>query len=262
MRPSRILLLAGTFEARKIAALLAAHPGIEVTASLAGRVTRPATYPVPVVSGGFGGAAGMTQMLERDGIDLLVDATHPFAVNITANAARACEMAGIEMLRFDRPRWMPGEDDRWLEFATLDEAIGAIPGGFRAFAPLGSGVLDTPVRELLANRPDLEFVLRLIEAPGKPLPDNVVACLASRPAENWQDEARLLERQGCDCVLCRNAGGTAGAAKLRAAAELFLPVYMVLPPQPAEGLRRLRLFTDETMLADWVGKTLGRRGEE
>ena len=260
--PSRILLLAGTFEARRIARLLATMPGLEVTASLAGRVTGPATYPVPVVCGGFGGATGLAERLERDSIDLLVDATHPFAVTITANAVKACAMTGTRMIGYARPPWQAGRNDRWLHYATLEHAILAIPGGSRVFAPLGSGVLDPPARQLIAGRPDLEFVLRLIEPAGKAVPDNVIACLGSRPAEDWQSEAGLLRQHRCDRMLCRNAGGTAGAAKLRAAAELGLEVYMVSRP-PMDGLPAgLRLFTDATMLAAWIGETEGRQRVE
>jgi precorrin-6A/cobalt-precorrin-6A reductase len=90
-----------------------------VTLSLAGRTAAPAVQPVPVRIGGFGGAAGLARYLSAEGIDVLIDATHPYAAVISANAARAAQSAGVPLLALRRPPWRPAAGDRWIEVADV-----------------------------------------------------------------------------------------------------------------------------------------------
>ena len=109
----RILILGGTTEARGLAERLAARPDLDITLSLAGRTSAPAALPVPVRSGGFGGAAGLADYLVRERIDTLIDATHPYASIISANAAAAAGSAGVPLVALRRPPWPEFDGDRW-----------------------------------------------------------------------------------------------------------------------------------------------------
>src|SRR6516225_3480026 len=97
---SRILILGGTTEARELAERLAKRTDLEIIVSLAGRTKSPAPQPVPVRSGGFGGADGLAEYLAKERIDALVDATHPYANIISANGAAAARQAGVPLVAF------------------------------------------------------------------------------------------------------------------------------------------------------------------
>src|SRR5262249_34951470 len=108
----RILILGGTAEARQLAARLAPRADLAVTLSLAGRTASPAPQPVPVRSGGFGGADGLADYLSAARIDALIDATHPYAATISENAARAASQTGVAFLALRRPPWPRMAGDR------------------------------------------------------------------------------------------------------------------------------------------------------
>ena len=252
-RRYRVMVLAGTREARELCRQLAELHSLDVTASLAGVVRAPTRYPVPVISGGFGGVDGLVRRLLRDRTDLLVDATHPFADTIGTNSVLAAERCGVGIARLERPAWEAGACDDWLEFPSLARAVRAIPAGSRVFAPLGSSTMTPAVHDLLSARSDLEFVIRSIEPLGDTdIPDNVAARIVARPGIDRTSEIELLRRHGCTCLLCRNSGGQDGIPKLEAAASLKLRVFMVARPgtrvQPPEN----RIFDNPSDLAGWI----------
>lgn len=161
-----VLVLGGTTEARRLAAELAARPGVRVTTSLAGRVSRPGTLDGDVRIGGFGGADGLTRWLREHHVDAVVDATHPFAAAITANAARAAEATGIPAVVLRRPGWTPGPDDRWHWAASLPEAAAILPSlGRRVFLTTGRLGLAA-----FAHLPELHFLVRTVEPPSRRCP--------------------------------------------------------------------------------------------
>lgn len=135
----RILILGGTGEASALVrGLLARGLGGGVTLSLAGRTTRPKPEAVPIRIGGFGGPEGLAAWIAQDGTDLVVDATHPFAARIGANAARACASTGVPLLAIRRPAWVPQAGDRWIpvpDMAAAADALGAAPR--RVFLTIG-----------------------------------------------------------------------------------------------------------------------------
>ena len=94
----RILILGGTSEARQLAGKLAARADLSLTLSLAGRTESPVAQGVPVRSGGFGGAEGLAAYLRETRIDLLIDATHPYAARISSNAAQAARLTGVPII--------------------------------------------------------------------------------------------------------------------------------------------------------------------
>ncbi|MEU9211120.1 cobalt-precorrin-6A reductase [Streptomyces sp. NPDC048415] len=223
-----VLVLGGTTEARELAAELAARPGVRVTTSLAGRVSRPAALEGDVRIGGFGGAEGLARWLREHGVDAVVDATHPFAAGITANAARAAAQTGVPAVVLRRPGWRPGPGDRWHSAASLIEAAALLP-------ELGGRVFLTTGRLGLAAFADLahlHFLVRSVEAPEPPLPPVTEVLLARGPFTVTGEKALLREHR-IDVLVTKDSGGEATAAKLTAARDLDLPVVVVRrPPLP------------------------------
>ncbi|WP_405975227.1 cobalt-precorrin-6A reductase [Streptomyces sp. NBC_00988] len=226
-----ILILGGTTEARELAAELTALPEVKVTTSLAGRVSRPGALAGDVRIGGFGGAEGLAAWLREHHVDAVVDATHPFAETITANAARAGAATGLPVVVLRRPGWQPGPGDHWHPVASLSEAAEALPA-------LGRRVLLTTGRlglAAFAHLAQLRFVVRSVEPPEPPMPPDVEVLLARGPF-TVADEAALLREHRIDVVVTKDSGGAATAAKLTAAREAGVPVVVVRRPPLPDGV--------------------------
>lgn len=228
--PLPVLLLAGTGEARALAGLLADDPRFHVTASLAGAVERPQAYPGRVRIGGFGGAQGLGDWLRGEGIAAVIDATHPFAARISANAVAASLATGIPLLRLERPAWRAEGGDNWQEVADLDAAAALLPPGARPFLAVGRKEISR-----FSQRRDLDCLMRMIDPPE---PDAVLPpghLLLARPSRDVDAEAALLEQHGATHLVTKNSGGPWGEAKLLAARRLGLPVIIVRRPDLAGG---------------------------
>ncbi|MCQ8874867.1 MULTISPECIES: cobalt-precorrin-6A reductase [unclassified Mesorhizobium] len=239
----RILILGGTTEARQLAGKLAARAS--VTLSLAGRTESPVAQGVPVRTGGFGGADGLADYLRKEPIDLLIDATHPYAAQISANAAQAARVAGVPILALRRPGWEPVEGDRWTEVITSGDAaraLGLAPR--RVFLALGR-------QEVAAFEaaPQHHYLVRSVDAiePKLAVPD--ASYLLARGPFREAEERALLEKQRIDVVVSKNSGGEATYGKIAAARALGLEVVMiqrpVLPDVPAaESVEALTMMVD------------------
>ncbi|MFI9245071.1 cobalt-precorrin-6A reductase [Streptomyces sp. NPDC053086] len=229
--PAHVLILGGTTEARRLAADLAARPGIRVTTSLAGRVARPGAVAGEVRIGGFGGAQGLADWLRTHHVDALVDATHPFAEDITANAVLAAAAGGVPTVVLRRPGWQPGPGDRWYDVPSLAAAAEALPGlGRRVF--LSTGRLGLAA---FAHLADLHFVVRSVDPPEPPMPPQTELVLARGPF-TVADETQLLRAHRVGVLVTKDSGGEATAAKLTAARNLHLPVVVVRrPPLPPDA---------------------------
>lgn len=226
-----VLILGGTSEARRLAADLAARPGVRVTTSLAGRVARPGALDGEVRIGGFGGAEGLADWLRANHVDALVDATHPFAEAITANAAHAATATGTPAVVLRRPGWRPGPGDRWHDTDSLPAAAETLPRlGHRVFLTTGRLGLAA-----FAHLRDLHFVVRSVEPPEPPLPPDTEVVLARGPF-GLADETDLLRAHRIEVLVTKDSGGEATAAKLTAARELGLPVVVVRRPPLPEGV--------------------------
>lgn len=220
---SHVLLLAGTAEARELAARLADMGCLGVTASLAGATAAPAQIAVPTRTGGFGGPKGLAAWIRAHDVTVLIDATHPFAARMQANAARAAAATGIPRLRLLRPEWpaRPG----WTLVTSLQEAADALPEGARVLLTTGRNEIAP-----FAARGDVSFHARSIE-PVPDLPDHI-RNIRARPPFTLADETALMRRLAITHLVSKNAGG-AGAAKLDAAEALRLSTIMVArPPRP------------------------------
>ncbi|MFF0018957.1 cobalt-precorrin-6A reductase [Streptomyces sp. NPDC005496] len=226
-----ILVLGGTTEARELAARLADRPGVRVTTSLAGRVSRPGALDGDVRVGGFGGADGLAAWLREHHVAAVADATHPFAAGITANAARAAAATGVPAVVLRRPGWTPGPGDVWHPVATLAEAAEALPRlGRRVFLTTGRLGLAA-----FAELSALHFLVRSVEAPGPPMPPRTRVLLARGPF-TVAGETALLREHRIDVLVTKDSGGEATAAKLTAARELGVPVVVVRRPPLPEGV--------------------------
>ncbi|MEW2612229.1 cobalt-precorrin-6A reductase [Streptomyces sp. NPDC047880] len=223
-----VLILGGTTEARALAAALSTRPGVRVTTSLAGRVTRPGALDGEVRVGGFGGARGLARWLRAEGVDALVDATHPFAEAITANAADAARETGVPAVVLRRPGWRPGPGDHWHAVPSLDAAADLLPRlGRRVFLTTGRLGLAC-----FAHLTDLHFVVRSVDPPEPPMPPDTQVLLARGPF-TVPGETALLREHRVDALVTKDSGGAATAAKLTAARDLGLPVVVVRrPPLP------------------------------
>jgi precorrin-6A/cobalt-precorrin-6A reductase len=226
-----ILILGGTTEARELAAALTARPGVRVTTSLAGRVTRPGAVAGEVRIGGFGGVAGLADWMRQEHVDALVDATRPFARVITAHAAQAAAVTGVPSVVLRRPGWRPGPRDRWHPVDSLDEAAGLLPSlGRRVFLTTGRMELAA-----FARLTELHFVIRSVELPEPPMPPHTEVLLARGPF-TVADESTLLYDHCIDVLVTKDSGGAATSAKLTAARELALPVVVVRRPPLPDGV--------------------------
>lgn len=217
----KILLLAGTSEARKLACSLADMPEFSVTASLAGVTRAPAALGVETRIGGFGGAAGLVEYLQRHGTGIVIDATHPFAVNITGNAAKACAQTGVDHMVMQRPGWQPETGDRWHFVDQLDQAAALIPKGAVVF--LGTGRQTLP---RFANLADHRLICRQIDPPDGAFPYPNGRFQVGKPPFSIEDEIAFFKRESIDWLVVKNSGGMASRSKLDAARALGLPVIL------------------------------------
>jgi precorrin-6A/cobalt-precorrin-6A reductase len=220
-----VLLLGGTGEARALAARL--HPAVHVISSLAGRVPDPALPVGEVRVGGFGGVEGLCNWLAGAGVDAVVDATHPFAATITANAAQACAQSGVPHLVLARPAWPDGTaivvgSDREAADRVVREQF--------------SRVFLTTGRSGIAAFTDVDawFLIRAVTAPDSGVLPRRHELLLSRGPYRYAEELQLMRDRRIDAVVTKNSGGAMTRAKLDAAATLEVPVVMVArPPLPA-----------------------------
>jgi precorrin-6A/cobalt-precorrin-6A reductase len=223
----RLLLLGGTSEARALAARL--HPGVDVISSLAGRVPDPALPVGEVRIGGFGGVAGLRRWLTESKVDAVVDATHPYAGTITANAAEACGALDIPHLVVSRPAWPLGETIP----ATSDvDAVKAVQdNGFKR-------VFLTTGRSGVEVFKDVEawFLIRAVTAPEPHALPARHELVLSRGPYRYDDEHALLTDHRIDCLVTKNSGGDMTRPKLDAAAALDVSVVMVDRPALPEGV--------------------------
>ncbi|KIZ19501.1 cobalt-precorrin-6A reductase [Streptomyces natalensis] len=232
-RPLRhVLILGGTTEARRLAAVLAAEPDLCVTTSLAGRVAAPRLPAGEVRIGGFGGPDGLARWLREHAVDALIDATHPFAGTISHNAAAAAATAHVPLLALRRPGWVPGPGDDWHPVSSLKAAAATLPTfpGTRIFLTTGRMGLAH-----FAHLTDLWFLVRSVDAPEAPCPPRMHTLLDRGPF-TLDGERALLREHRIDVLVTKDSGAAATAPKLTAAREAGIPVVVVSRPAVPEGV--------------------------
>lgn len=182
--------------------------------------------PVPVVSGGFGGAAGLADWLSDHGIALLIDATHPFAARMSHHAAEAATRAGVPLIALRRPAWTRQEGDRWVEVATPAAAIDALGRRpRRVFLALGRQ--EAHVAEAA---PWHAYLIRSVEPVEPPLSVPSARYILDRGPFDADADQALLAAHAIDAVVAKNSGGSASHAKILAARRLGIEVILVQRP--------------------------------
>jgi precorrin-6A/cobalt-precorrin-6A reductase len=231
MTSMRVLILGGTTEASELTRLLAADSRFDTTISLAGRIANPKTQPVRTRIGGFGGVDGLIAWLRQEQIQAVIDATHPYADQISSNAVAACARLAIPLASILRPAWGPQPGDKWLAVANAEAAAAALgPKPRRVFLTLGRLELGA-----FASAPHHHYVARTIDPPGDvALPPDIRLLVGRGPFER-EAETALLAHENIDMLVSKNSGGAATYAKIEAARRLGIPVVMIARPNKPRG---------------------------
>lgn len=222
-----------------------ADAGVPATLSYMGRVERPKPQPIPVRVGGFGGVPGLVDWLRTHRVTHLVDATHPFAAQMSANAVAAAVASSVPLLALIRPAWVPGPGDRWTCVPDMAAAVAALAGPARRVM-LAIGRMHLAE---FAVQPQHDYLLRLVDPPVRPVPLPKAHVVVDRGPFSAEADRDLMAQHRIDLIVAKNAGGTGSVSKLQAARELGLPVLMIdrpdIPPR--------RTAQTVAQVLDWVG---------
>jgi precorrin-6A/cobalt-precorrin-6A reductase len=228
---ARILILGGTAEARQLAGRLAGRADLHITLSLAGRTTSPAKQPVPVRVGGFGGVAGLLDYLARERVDVLIDATHPYAAMISANAAAASRQSGVPLIVLRRPPWVAVTGDRWVAVGDVREAIEALgQTPRRVFVALGRNELSP-----FCDAPQHHYLIRSVDRVEPPLRLPHASYVTGRGPFGETEDRTLMAAHHIEVIIAKNSGGSATYGKIVAARTLGIEVVMVRRPPAVDG---------------------------
>ena len=229
----RLLVLGGTGEAIKFVGRASDRFGgrLSIIVSLAGKTRNPAKFPCEVRRGGFGGVSGLADWIADNGVNFVVDATHPFAVVISENARLACEKKRIQRLVLGSSQWIPHANDRWFHASDAYDAARLVPKlGRRPFLSVGSRDIDC-----FTGLETMKVVIRLIDEPNEPLPLKNYELVKGRGPFELEAEKCLLKEYEIDVIVAKNSGGSATYAKILAARLATIPVIMIERPPPVVG---------------------------
>jgi len=220
-----VLILGGTTEARELAAALCGRP-FAVTVSLAGRTAAPAAQAVPVRVGGFGGAAGLAEYLRAHHVDFLIDATHPYAEQISANAAMAAAETSTPVLGLRRPPWQAIDGDFWIDVAGPEAAVRALGRApRRVFLAVGRQELRP-----FSSAPQHHYFIRTVDPVDPPLDVPHANYILARGPFTEASDREVLESNSINAIVAKNSGGDATYSKIAAARSLGIPVFMFKRP--------------------------------
>ncbi len=218
---------------------------IDAIYSYAGRTQIPLGHALATRIGGFGGAAGLSDFIRNERITHVIDATHPFAAEMSRHAVEACEATGIHLVALERAPWSRTDNDSWIEVPDIGAAVDALPEQrARVFLAIGRQHIAP-----FAAKPQHAYTLRFVDAPDDPLPLPDAEIIVSRGPFTLEGDRELMQSRGIEKLVARNSGGAGARAKIDAARELGIPVIMIARP----GLpRRPRVESVEEVLA-WLG---------
>jgi precorrin-6A/cobalt-precorrin-6A reductase len=226
---TRILLLGGTTEASLMARAIA-DAGLEGVYSYAGRTEAPMGQPIHMRVGGFGGTEGLQAYLRAERISHVIDATHPFAAQMSTNAVAACAAENIPLIALERAPWLADDSDRWTHVADIPAAVAALSGPpKRVFLAIGRQHVDA-----FAAQPQHDYLLRLVDAPTGALSLPQARVVVARGPFDLAGDTALMRGHGTEVVVAKNAGGKGAVAKIAAARALGLPVLMIDRPRVPE----------------------------
>ena len=239
----RVLLLGGTTEASALAQTMA-QTAVDAVFSYAGRTDSPIEQPLPTRTGGFGGIQGLADFISAENITHVVDATHPFAAQISNNAVAACQMKNTPLIAFVRAQWVVQPGDTWLDVADTEAAVAALPTEpARIFLAIGKQTLAA-----FASKPQHFYLLRLVDAPDADLPLPNTQVVIDRGPFTVTGDLALLRAHAITHVIAKNAGGKGASAKLQAARQLQLPVIMIARPAIADR----PIASNVAAVMDWL----------
>ncbi len=259
-----ILVLAGTGEGKELAAGLAAA-GFEVLASAAtafgGELLR-AVPGIAVREGPLDAAALEELVLEKRVLGIL-DATHPFAVEISRMAGDVAARCGIPYLRWERG-FAPLPSDPLVHCVSgWEEAVECLAGlGVEdVFLAVGMKPLEVFLRHPKLGR--CRFTVRVL-----PVPESVEACrrlglgidriIAMRgPGTRKLNEA-LLEESGAQALVIKDSG-TEGGTLVKIEAALALRIHVVVVQRPLPGLSGEAATSLEDVIR-WAEKVMQEKG--
>jgi precorrin-6A/cobalt-precorrin-6A reductase len=232
----RILILGGSTEASQLASRLAGNSAIFPVLSLAGRTKNPVLPPIPFRSGGFGGVSGLASYLRQEAIDVVIDATHPFAERMSLNAQEACRETGVPLAVYTRLPWTPKPGDRWTEVPDIPGAVSAIgEHPRRIFLTVGRQQISP-----FEAAPQHYYVIRSVDPPDPPPSLPRYRLVLARGPFPLDAETQLITSENIDVIVTKNSGGDAARAKLDAAREKGIEVVLIRPPVRPE----VRAFYD------------------
>ena len=225
----RVLLLGGTTEATALAHTFAAA-GIDAVFSYAGRTESPVAQPLPTRLGGYGGVKGLADYIIDAQITHVVDATHPFATQISQNAVEACALTQTPIIAHERLPWTAQPGDDWHHVADTTAAVAALPAEpARVFLAIGKQTLSA-----FAAQPQHFYLLRLVDAPDAALPLRQAEVVLDRGPFTVESDMELMRTHAISHIVAKNSGGTGALAKLEAARRLNLPVILIARPAIAD----------------------------
>ncbi|WP_426437144.1 cobalt-precorrin-6A reductase [Bradyrhizobium genosp. P] len=240
----RALILGGTGDANQLADAFV-REGIDAIYSYAGRTQIPLGHSLPTRIGGFGGAAGLADWLRKERITHVIDATHPFAAEMSRHAVEACAAVGVPLVALERAPWTRAAGDSWIEVADISAAVTALPEArARVFLAIGRQHIAP-----FAAKPQHAYTLRFVDASDGELPLPDAEVITSRGPFTLESDRELMRSRGIQWLVARNSGGTGARAKIDASRELGRPVIMIARPTLPE---RSRAETIEAVLA-WLG---------
>ena len=242
MQPN-LLILGGTAEASTLSQIIA-KTEIKARLSYAGRVDRPRPQPIEKRIGGFGGVDGLVAYLRAEQITHVVDATHPFAAQMSRNAVAACARVGVPLIALSRAPWRAVDGDQWQRVPDMAGAVAALAGP-RRVVMLAVGRMH--LAEFAPN-PQHRYLLRLVDPPEGPLPLPDCHVIVARGPFSEAEDRALMQEHGVEIVVSKNAGGRGAEAKIAAARGLGLPVIMI--DRPAIPARREA--SDVAEVLDWI----------
>jgi precorrin-6A/cobalt-precorrin-6A reductase len=251
MPAKRILVLGGTSEARDAADALKIL-GHHVVFSLAGVTQQPLVPNVILRRGGFGGVAGLAEYLLSEGIDVVLDATHPFAAIMSRQAFEACIETGVALVRLERPAWTKEPEDTWIDVETIADAAAVLPFGARVLLTTGRKQIEP-----FTVRADLSGLIRTIEPPAATLPPQWLL-VQDRPPYGLDSEMAVINTHHITHIVSKNAGSLATVAKIEAARQLGLPVVMVRRPSKPQCLHYSDVQSLIERQTQWLGSLTAR----
>jgi precorrin-6A/cobalt-precorrin-6A reductase len=221
----RALILGGTADASSLASEIA-RAGIDAVYSYGGRTRSPVSQPLQTRVGGFGGPDGLAAYIQRESITHVIDATHPFAAEISRNAVRACAMTDTPLLALERPPWPKTPGDVWIDVEDVTSAVMALPDHpARVFLAIGRQHIAP-----FSLKPQHAYTLRFVDHPEAELPFPADV-MVSRGPFSFDSELETLRSRGVTWMVSRNSGGDGARAKIDAARALRIPVVMIARPK-------------------------------